>query len=464
MAVGADLREVVQPGGSPPVSGEAALQDDLRHRVVAECSSWGGTAMRRTDPTGSSRELSGPELSKARARALAGSAIRRRFGAVAAADSVERAVEVVDDLLGYGPVEAFLEDPGVTEIMINGPGEVWVERGGILERTDARFTDASHLRSFIERVIGPLGLRIDDSSPIVDARLPDGSRFHAVLAPVARGGPVVTVRKFSKVELGLGDLVRQGALSTEAAELLERAVRGRANIVVSGGTSTGKTTLLDILSSLIGPGERVVTVEDAAELQLRLDHVVSLEARPANSDGAGEVTLGDLVRAALRMRPDRIILGEVRGAEALYMLQAMNTGHEGSLTTVHANSPADAFFRIETMTLMANLGLSQEAVRMQMASALDLVVHLVRLERGKRVVSSISCVEDGRAWPGLVTLFSRAAAGRSSSGSTSHGLIRVSDGKSFEARLARRERSPLVGLPMRSHESTPAPAGRERVA
>ncbi len=464
MAVGGDLREVVQTGGSPLAAEGGELQDDLRRRVAAECSSWSGTVKGGTGTVGSSCELSGSELSKARARALAGSAIRRRFGATAEPDSVERAVEVVDDLLGYGPVEAFLEDPRVTEIMINGPGEVWVERGGILERTAARFRDAAHLRSFIERVIGPLGLRVDDSSPIVDARLPDGSRFHAVLAPVARGGPVVTVRKFAKVEFGLGDLVRQGALSTEAAELLERAVRGRANIVVSGGTSTGKTTLLNILSSLIGPGERVVTVEDAAELQLGLDHIVSLEARPANSDGAGEVTLGDLVRAALRMRPDRIILGEVRGAEALYMLQAMNTGHEGSLSTVHANSPADAFFRIETMTLMANVGLSQEAVRMQMASALDLVVHLVRAERGTRVVSSISCVEEGRAWPGLVTLFARGGTPRSWDGNASDGLVRVSDGKSFEARLARRARSLSGGLPERAGESTPAFAGRERVA
>ncbi|MER3396231.1 MAG: hypothetical protein C4318_03365 [Acidimicrobiia bacterium] len=340
-------------------------------------------------------------------------------------------------MLGLGPVEPFLDDPSVSEVMINGPSEVWVERGGRIEATGTAFKSSEQLRSFIERVIGPLGLRIDDSSPIVDARLPDGSRFHAVLEPVARGGPVVTIRKFRKATFSLNELVASGTLSGEAAQLLVEAVKGRANIVVSGGTSTGKTTLLNVLSSLIPPRERIITIEDAAELQLQQEHVVSLEARPPNSDGAGEVTLGDLVRAALRMRPDRIILGEARGAEALFMLQAMNTGHEGSLTTVHANTPDDAFFRIETMTLMANVGLSVEAVRLQIGSAIDLVVQMSRGEGGTRLVTEISCVDRSKPWPHLLPLFCVPSQVNVTS-ETKPGLVKVDDIEVFFRRLERR--------------------------
>lgn len=427
----------VSPNG---LSGLRELEEDLRRRLLADRG-----PSRSVEGTRSGHRGWNAELSKARARALAGAALRGGLGDPVGAVSVEAAAKIVDDLLGYGPVEPYLEDPTISEIMINGPLEVWVEREGRLEPTGASFRGVGQLRSFIERVIGPLGLRIDDSSPIVDARLPDGSRFHAVLGPVARGGPVVTIRKFSRKRFGLEDLVGSGALCEESAKFLEEAVRGRANIVVSGGTSTGKTTLLNVLSSLIGSGERIITVEDAAELQLQQDHVVSLESRPPNSDGAGEVTLGDLVRAALRMRPDRIILGEVRGAEALYMLQAMNTGHEGSLATVHANSPSDAFLRIETMTLMANLGLSLEAVRMQIASAVDVVCQLARGPGGERFVTSISYVDDARAWPHLVALFSRSAEDGSTASTGGTQLSRVSELRPFALRLERRSRrSPSV--------------------
>jgi pilus assembly protein CpaF len=422
------------------------LEDELRKRLVADYDKWRSS----DNPLPGSKRWDS-EISKARARALAGAAIRSGIPSADESICAEVAAEIVDDLLGYGPVEQFLEDPAVSEVMINGPFEVWIERDGCLEPTGARFRNAGQLRSFIERVIGPLGLRIDDSSPIVDARLPDGSRFHAVLGAVARGGPVVTIRKFSRKRFGIDDLVETGALSQDAANFLAGAVRGRANIVISGGTSTGKTTLLNVLSSLIESGERIITVEDAAELQLQQEHVISLESRPANSDGVGEVTLGELVRAALRMRPDRIILGEARGSEALYMLQAMNTGHEGSLATVHANSPSDAFLRIETMTLMANLGLSVEAVRMQISSAIDLVVQLSRGMRGKRFVTSISYVDDDLEWPHLIELFCRRPDKSASCSRQGSLLTQVSDTRPFLQRLARRSpRSlePLTTVPI----------------
>jgi pilus assembly protein CpaF len=301
--------------------------------------------------------------------------------------------DVTDDVLGHGPIERYLQDASVTEIMVNGPDSVYVERQGKLECTGVAFVDEAHLRRTIERIVSVVGRRIDESSPMVDARLPDGSRVNAIYPPLAVGGPYLTIRKFSADPLTVDDMVGFGSLTIEAAHFLELCVKGRLNIAVSGGTSTGKTTLLNMLSSFIPETERMVTIEDSKELQLRQHHVLSLEARPPNSEGRGEVAIRDLVRNALRMRPDRIIVGECRSGEALDMLQAMNTGHEGSLTTVHANSPRDALARIETMTLMSGFDLPVRAIREQMASALDLVVQLTRLRDGSRRVTHITEVE-----------------------------------------------------------------------
>lgn len=315
------------------------------------------------------------------------------------------AVELSDELSGLGPLQRFLEDSSVTEVMVNGPHEIWIESGGSLHRTTASFEDSQSLRHLIERTVGPLGLRVDDSFPIADARLEDGSRFHAVLPPVARNGPIVTIRKFSEHAFALGDLVEAGALSAEASEFLSAAVKARANMVISGGTSSGKTSLLNALSAEIPAGERLITVEDAAELQLCQPHVVTLEARPPNVDGSGSIGIRDLVRAALRMRPDRIIVGEVRGGEALDMIQAMNTGHEGSLTTVHANSARDLMFRLEAMVLMADLGLAADVVRNQISASVDLVVQLNRFANGERVIWEIAEVCDTGDWPPFRSLF-----------------------------------------------------------
>jgi pilus assembly protein CpaF len=295
-----------------------------------------------------------------------------------------------DEVLGYGPLERFLNDPTITEIMVNAGNPIYIERGGRLHKTDARFGSEARLRLVIERIVSAIGRRIDESSPMVDARLADGSRVNAIIPPLAIDGPALTIRKFAKTRLSLDDLVGFGSLAPDAAEFLTACVRGRLNIIISGGTGTGKTTLLNVLSSMIGNDERIVTIEDAAELQLDQEHLIRLESRPANLEGRGEVAIRDLVRNALRMRPDRIIVGEVRGAEAIDMLQAMNTGHEGSLSTLHANSPRDALSRIETMALMAGIELPLKAIRDQTASALDLIVHLSRLRDGSRRVTQIS--------------------------------------------------------------------------
>jgi pilus assembly protein CpaF len=295
-----------------------------------------------------------------------------------------------DEVLGYGPIERFLADPTVTEVMVNAGNPIYIERGGRLYKTEARFASEARLRLVIERIVSAIGRRIDESSPMVDARLADGSRVNAIIPPLAIDGPALTIRKFARTRLSLEDLINFGTLAPDAAEFLGACVRGRLNIVISGGTGTGKTTLLNVLSSLIGDDERIVTIEDAAELQLDQEHLIRLESRPANLEGRGEVSIRDLVRNALRMRPDRIIVGEVRGAEAVDMLQAMNTGHDGSLTTLHANSPRDALSRIETMALMAGIELPLRAIRDQTASALNLIVHLSRLQDGSRRVTEIS--------------------------------------------------------------------------
>jgi len=297
---------------------------------------------------------------------------------------------VVHELVGLGPLEPLLEDAGISEIMVNGPSQIYVERRGRLTRTDVVFDDEAHLRRIIERILAPLGRRADEASPMADARLADGSRVNIILPPLALLGPVVTIRKFSRQPLRMDDLVRLGTLTPASAALLRACVSGRLNILVSGGTGSGKTTTLNALSSFVSPEERVITIEDAAELQLQQAHVVTLESRPANLEGRGEITIRHLVRNALRMRPDRLILGEVRGSEALDLLMALNTGHDGSLSTVHANGPRDALSRLETMTLMAGTELPLRAVREQIGSAVQLVVHQERMRDGSRRVTHIT--------------------------------------------------------------------------
>jgi pilus assembly protein CpaF len=306
-------------------------------------------------------------------------------------DREDLSARVVRLATGLGPLEPLLADPSVDEVMVNGPGEVWIERRGVLEpATGVRFEGAADLMHSIERILAPLGRRVDEASPVCDARLPDGSRVNVVIPPLALSGPCVTIRKFRRHGFSLAELVDGGTLAAPLAEFLARCVRARASVLVSGGTGSGKTTTLGALSAAIPDGERIVTIEDAAELRLVQRHVVRLESRPANVEGRGEVTIRALVRNALRMRPDRIVVGEVRGGEALDMLMALNTGHEGSLTTVHANSPEDALRRVETLALMAGVGLPHEAVREQVASALQLVVHQARGADGSRRVESVA--------------------------------------------------------------------------
>jgi pilus assembly protein CpaF len=305
-------------------------------------------------------------------------------------ERVRVAQEITDDILGYGPLEPFLRDESVTEIMVNGAEDVYIERNGIIEQANINFTDDAHVLRVIDRIVSQVGRRVDEASPMVDARLPDGSRVNAIIPPLSLRGPTLTIRKFSRDPFSLADLAAFGALTPAAAAFLATCVRGKINILISGGTGSGKTTLLNALSSFVPGNERIVTIEDAAELQLQQRHVVSLEARPPNIEGEGEVRIRELVRNALRMRPDRIIVGEVRGAETLDMLQAMNTGHEGSLTTIHANTPRDALHRLEMLVLMGGVELPLRAVREQIASAFDLIVHLVRLVDGSRRVSRVT--------------------------------------------------------------------------
>jgi pilus assembly protein CpaF len=298
--------------------------------------------------------------------------------------------QIADDVLGYGPLEPFLKDVTVTEIMVNGYDQLYVERAGKLEEVDATFLDDSHLLRIIDRIVSQVGRRVDESSPMVDARLPDGSRVNAIISPLALRGPSLTIRKFAQDALTLESLVDLGTVTPQAADFLSQCVRGKLNLLISGGTGTGKTTLLNAVSQFVPAGERIVTVEDAAELRLQQRHVVPLESRPPNVEGEGEVRIRDLVRNALRMRPDRIIVGEVRGAETLDMLQAMNTGHDGSLTTVHANSARDALHRLEMLVLMAGVELPVKAIREQIAGGFDLLVHIARLVDGSRKVTQIT--------------------------------------------------------------------------
>jgi pilus assembly protein CpaF len=298
--------------------------------------------------------------------------------------------QVIAEILGYGPIQELINDDNVSEVMVNGPSQVWVEQSGRLSLTDIHFQDDDHVMRIINRIVAPLGRHVDEASPMVDARLPDGSRVNVIIPPLSLIGPTISVRKFKRVPYRADELVKMGSVTPKAMVFLDAAVKSKLNIVVAGGTSTGKTTFLNVLSSFIPDDDRIITIEDAAELQQQQLHVIPLEARPPNIEGAGQVSIRDLVINALRMRPDRIVVGECRGKEALDMLQAMNTGHDGSMTTIHSNGPRDTLARIETMVLMAGTDLPSKAIREQIASAFDLVIYMDRLEDGSRKVTSIS--------------------------------------------------------------------------
>ncbi len=298
--------------------------------------------------------------------------------------------QVLNDLMGYGPIQALLDDPDVSEIMVNGPRKVFIEKKGQLTRTNITFDDDDHVLRIIDRIVLPLGRHVDADSPTVDARLPDGSRVNAVVRPVAIDGPSITIRKFRKDKLTVEDLINYGSMNGQMSHFLQACVKARFNIVISGGTGSGKTTLLNVMSGFIPENERILTIEDAAELQLQQEHVMRMETKSANADGRGQVSIRELVRNSLRMRPDRIVVGEVRGGEALDMLQAMNTGHDGSLTTVHSNSPRDALSRLETLVLMAGMDLPLKVVRQQISSAIDLIVQQTRLKDGQRMITAVT--------------------------------------------------------------------------
>ncbi len=320
-------------------------------------------------------------------------ALAQERAPLSAADKAQLIQDVSDDILGYGPIDPLLRDDDVSEIMCNGPDSVYVERNGRLVKDPVTFVDEAHLRRIIDKIVGQVGRRIDESSPMCDARLPDGSRVNAIISPLTIGGPFLTIRKFKADPLQVDDLIRFGTFDANAARFLQACVVGRLNVVVAGGTGTGKTTTLNVLSSFIPDGERVVTVEDAKELQLHQHHVLCMETRPPNIEGRGQVTIRDLVKNSLRMRPDRIVVGECRAGEALDMLQAMNTGHDGSLTTVHANTPRDTLSRLETLTLMAGFDLPVRAIREQMASAVDVIIQIARLRDGSRRITHITEVQ-----------------------------------------------------------------------
>ena len=393
-------RERTQVAADALAGVRSQLRDQLRERVGAQ----GLATAPRTE-----RRL------RVREEALG---LLRERGVILPQRDLARVVnEVSDEVVGFGPIEFLLKDPSVTEVMVNGPDDVFVEREGRIERVpDRLFEGEEPILHLIERIVGPLGLRVDGSSPWVDARLPDGSRVHAIVPPLSLRGPALTIRTFSPVPLQADELVASGTVGPRALRFLEACVRGRANIVISGGAGSGKTTLLGVLAGSIPDEERLITIEDAAELRLAKPHVVSLEARPANVEGRGEVTVRDLVRNALRMRPDRIIVGEVRGGEALDMLQAMNTGHEGSLSTAHANSARHLLWRLETMAMMSDVDLPVAHIRSQVASALDVVVQLARLRDGRRLIWEVAVIEGTRRSEPVVEPVFRFRARAGSSG------------------------------------------------
>jgi pilus assembly protein CpaF len=350
--------------------------DDIKRRIHAELLAQMGPRLYDTGVT--------QEQLERHVREKLGEVLQQEQTPLSAADRQRLVAETIDNILGFGPIEPLLADESITEVMCNGPDDVYIERDGKIHRTPVRFLDDGHLRRTIDKIVGQVGRRIDESSPYVDARLPDGSRVNAIIPPVSLDGPVLTIRKFARDPYVAEDLVSFGTMTSHAGRFLEAAVRGRMNVLVSGGTGAGKTTTLNVLSSFIPDEQRIVTIEDSAELQLQQPHVVRLEYRPPNIEGRGEVKIRDLVRNALRMRPDRIVVGEVRGAEALDMLQAMNTGHDGSITTVHANSPRDVLARLETMVLMAGMDLPLRAIREQIAAGIQVIVHQSRLVDGSR--------------------------------------------------------------------------------
>ncbi len=360
----------------------SSVIDELKTRVVAELFARIGTRINDSSLTDSQlREFVVAELESI----LAEETIN-----LSGAERKALTREIEADALGLGPIQALLDDDDVSEIMVNHPNQIFIEKSGKLQQSDAFFTSEQQLRRVIERIVGKVGRRIDESSPLVDARLADGSRVNAVIPPLAVRGSSLTIRKFAKKSFRIDDLIRFGSLTPELGELLELCVRGRLNILVSGGTGTGKTTLLNVLSSFIPEGERIVTIEDAIELKLQQSHVVQLESRPPNVEGRGEVTIRDLVKNSLRMRPDRVVIGECRGGEALDMLQAMNTGHDGSISTLHANSPKDCVARLETLVLMAGMDLPLRAIREQIGSAVDLIVQISRMRDGSRRITYVT--------------------------------------------------------------------------
>ncbi len=379
----ADRVKAAQATDDTSVVKKTEVKQDLRRKLHYK-------VVEGLGPTLYSAQMSDAELKLRVMEMLEWALEQEQSVPLARADRLALLQEIADDVLGYGPIDPYLADPSVTEVMVNGPHSVWVEKNGRLSKTDTRFVDANHLERIIEKIVGQVGRRIDEATPMVDARLPDGSRVNAIIHPLAIGGPFVTIRKFAVDPFTVEDLVANGSMSEQVAGLLKRCVEGKLNVIVSGSTGSGKTTLLNVLSNFIPADERIITVEDAAEVQLNQTHVLTLESRPANLEGKGMVSIRDLVRNTLRMRPDRIIVGEVRGGEALDMLQAMNTGHDGSLTTVHSNAPRDTLARIETMVLMAGMDLPIRAIREQVASALDLIVHVHRLRDGTRRITHVT--------------------------------------------------------------------------
>ncbi len=378
---------------TPPVSQRKTRANQQQHERLEELKASVHTELlKELGPELYDSEMDQAELDQ-RVRAVLGDVLSSQDRAISNSDRHRVTQEISDDILGYGPIEPYLRDPDVSEVMVNGHDSVWLERSGKLLPADAQFTDEAHLRRTIDKIVSRIGRRVDESSPMVDARLPDGSRVNAVVPPLAVDGSALTIRKFATDPLTVNHLINFGTLSHQTADFLDACVRGRLNIIVSGSTGAGKTTTLNVLSDFVPNDERIVTIEDAAELQLKQEHVVRLESRPSNIEGKGAVTIRDLVKNSLRMRPDRIIVGEVRDASALDMLQAMNTGHDGSICTLHSNGPRDTLARMETMVLMAGMDLPMRAIREQVASAIDMIVHQTRFKDGTRRITHITEVE-----------------------------------------------------------------------
>ena len=375
------LAERLQVDGGPTPRRARDPHAELKTKIHRTCIARLGSAF---------LNLEGSDELAIRVRVIVNDELNAEEAPLSPSDRADLERQIADDILGYGPLEPYLRDTSVTEVMVNGSDQVYIERAGRIEETRTSFLDDAHVLRIIDRIVSQVGRRIDEASPMVDARLPDGSRVNAIIPPLALRGPSLTIRKFARDALTLEHLIGLGTLTEQTAEFLAESVRGKLNILISGGTGTGKTTLLNAVSANVPPGERVVTVEDAAELRLLQRHVVSLESRPPNVEGEGEIRIRDLVRNALRMRPDRIIVGEVRGGESLDMLQAMNTGHDGSLTTIHANSARDALHRLEMLVLMAGIELPVKAIREQIAGGFDLLVHISRLVDGSRRVTQIT--------------------------------------------------------------------------